>query len=293
MSSDHRSPLGRSRSALLVGAVVLAAAAALTAGLLVGGSTSQPGARAATWLKAPLASSFATASGSWAILPMGNLSDPLNTFWQLFFRPSGRSDWRLVTPPGVADNGGIAASPGPDGSVAVVFAPNNLLTFSPFAITSDNGSAWSPGVIPLGIAPVPDVVTAPLASGAQFSALERGGSAVAVGTGNESNWATLFTSSQLAGSPAAGSCGAGQLTALAASGSDDLLRIELHETRSGRDLLEPKHRHGRRIRSACRAEARFLRRRVQRPAPVGGRKPDRRVGGRPEGLGQRALRAVG
>ncbi len=219
---DKDSPrLGR--SALIAGAVVLAAAAALTAGLLVGGSASKPGARATTWPEAPLASSFVTASGSWAILPMGHLSDPQNTFWQLFFRPAGRSDWTLVTPPGVADNGGLAASPGPDGSVAVVFAPNDLLTFSPFAITSDNGSVWTPGVIPLGTAPVPDVFTAPLTAGTQISVLERGGSAVAVGTGRESNWATLFTRSQLAGSPGASSCGVAQLTALAASGHDDLV----------------------------------------------------------------------
>ncbi len=211
------------RSTLIVGAVVIAAAAALSAGLLVGSSAPQPGTAPGSWPKAPLASSFVTSSGSWAVLPMGHLSDPLNTFWQVFFRPVGESDWRLVTPPGVADNGGIAASPGPGRSVAMVFAPSQDLTFSPFAITSDDGSSWSPGVIPFGVARVPDVLSASLPAGAHLSALASGGSAVMLGTGNSSNWATVLTKSRLAGSSAAASCGLGELTALSSSGSDDLL----------------------------------------------------------------------
>ena len=48
-----------------------------------------------------------------AIVAMGTLSDPINTFWQLFFRPNSTSRWTLATPPGVADNGGLVISPSP------------------------------------------------------------------------------------------------------------------------------------------------------------------------------------
>jgi hypothetical protein len=78
-------------------------------------------------------------------------------------------------------------------------------------------------VIPFGIARVPDVFTAPLSVGAQLSALESNGSAVMVGIGNRSDWATVLTKSRLARSGAAGACGLGELTALASSGTDDLL----------------------------------------------------------------------
>ncbi len=154
---------------------------------------------------------------------MGRLGDPLNTFWQLFFRPYGRSDWNLVTPPGVADNGGFAASPGPDGSIAVVFDPNNLLTFSPFAVSSDEGTKWSAGLIPFGIAPVPDVLTAPSSPDSQLAAIEDGGSTVAMGTASETSWPTIYTRTELAASGPGRSCGVGKLTALAASGNGELV----------------------------------------------------------------------
>ena len=150
---------GRRVVLAVAGAVVVSSA--LVAGLLVGNSATRSGTSGGTWPRVALASSFVTPAGSWAILPMGRLSDPLNTFWQLFFRAAGRSEWTLVTPPGVADNGGLAAAPGAEGSVAIVFEPTNLLTFSPLAITSDNGKTWSGGVIPFGTASAPDVLTAP------------------------------------------------------------------------------------------------------------------------------------
>ena len=211
------------RTALLAVAGVVAIGAALAAGLLVGNSSQPSGTSRDTWPSVGLASSFVTSAGSWAILPMGHLNDPSNTFWQLFFRPDGRSDWTLVTPPGVADNGGLAASPGPDDSIAVVFDPNNLLTFSPFAITTDNGRNWSVGVIPFGTAPVPDVFTAPQSAGTELAALERSGSTIAAGTGNETSWSTRYTRTQLADSAAGRSCGVGDLTALIASESDELV----------------------------------------------------------------------
>jgi hypothetical protein len=220
--SSLRSLLRR-RSVLIAGIAVAVAAAAVATGLTVGGSTQNSGASAQAWPNAPMSSSFLTPSGSWAILPMGHLGDPGNTFWELFFRPGGRTDWTLVTPPGVADNGGLSAAADPDGSVAVVFAPNDLLTFSPFATTSDNGKTWSAGVIPFGTAPLPDVLTAPAGAIAQYSALGRSGLKIEAGTGAEPEWSTLYTSNGLAASAAGRSCGAGSLTALAGSGVGELV----------------------------------------------------------------------
>ena len=37
-----------------------------------------------------LATSIETSAGTWAVVPMGHLDQPLNTFWQLFFRASWR-----------------------------------------------------------------------------------------------------------------------------------------------------------------------------------------------------------
>jgi hypothetical protein len=216
-------PLLRRRSALIGGIAVAVAAAAIATGLTVGGSTHKSGATGQKWPNAPMSSSFLTPSGSWAILPMGHLGDPGNTFWELFFRRSGRTDWTLVTPPGVADNGGLSAAADPDGSLAVVFSPNDLLTFSPFATTSDNGKTWSPGVIPFGTALLPDVLTPPAGATAQYSALGRSGSKIETGTGAEPEWSTLYTSSGLAGSAGGRSCGAGALTALTGSGEGELV----------------------------------------------------------------------
>jgi len=60
--------------------------------------------------RAPLAAALSTASGSWAVVAMGQRGAPLNTFWQIFFRASGAASWTLVTPTGVADNGGLTLS---------------------------------------------------------------------------------------------------------------------------------------------------------------------------------------
>ncbi len=193
----------------------------LAVGLLAG--TSAPHSRSEAWPSAPLASSFVTPAGSWAILPMGHLSDPLNTFWQLFFRPSGRTDWTLVTPPGVADNGGLAASPGPNGSIAVVFDATNFRTFSPLAFTYDNGSTWSDGVIPFGTESIPDVLIAPQQPGARLAVLDGTASRVEDGTGIDTNWSIGYTRNDVANSRAGRSCGVGELTALAAFGNDELL----------------------------------------------------------------------
>ena len=61
---------------------------------------------------APLSTSLVTAQGTWAVAVMGGSAAAHNNFWQLFVRPAGASRWSLVTPQGVADNGGLVAAGG-------------------------------------------------------------------------------------------------------------------------------------------------------------------------------------
>jgi hypothetical protein len=210
--------LSRSRLFALA-AVAVVAMAAIAAGLAVDRSGPSQSQTAATWLTVPLNTSFVTSSGTWVIVPMGDLDDPLNTFWQMFFRPDGKQQWSLVTPPGVADNGGLAAAAGPGGSVAVAFDPTNLLTFSPVAFTSNNGKSWTSGVMPFGAATLPDSLVYTASTG-DLDAIAAGGVKVESGNAAGASWSTSYTRSGLADSAAGVSCDVGALTALvrAASG---------------------------------------------------------------------------
>jgi len=156
---------------------------------------------------APLATSFATPAGSWAVVAMGHLDDPLNTFWQLFFRPDGATNWDLRTPPGVADNGGLVTTGASAGDLTVAFLPSEMLGFSPSAATADDGASWSPGVIPLAVAPLPDALGG--APDGVVWAVVRGGAGARVAgqVGPAGRWRTVTTGSALAATPAGRSCG--------------------------------------------------------------------------------------
>jgi len=104
-----------------------------------------------------LSSAEATTQGAWAIVAMGRLHDPDNTFWQLFFDPPGFDHWTLVTPPGVADNGGLVATVA-TAAVTVGILPSQLLGFSPLAQSTDNGTNWNPQFFPTALASVPDAL---------------------------------------------------------------------------------------------------------------------------------------
>ncbi len=109
---------------------------------------------------APLRSAVSTANGTWVVLPMGELGDPSNTFWQLLYAAPGSSHWSVVTPEGVADNGGIVSGVSPV-SVDVGVLPSGLLHFSPLARSVDAGRTWSPALIPGALAERPDALAAP------------------------------------------------------------------------------------------------------------------------------------
>jgi len=95
----------------------------------------------------------------WAIVPVGAGGFPTGPSWRLFVLSGVPSLWSDVTPAGVDDHGGLAGSFGSIGGVVGVEA-SGLLGFSPLATTPDGGVHWSSGILPSGLAPVPDAVAA-------------------------------------------------------------------------------------------------------------------------------------
>ena len=156
-------------------------------------------------------SAVSTSSGSWAVLPMGDLSQPSNTFWELFHSAPGSSHWSLVTPPGVADNGGLVAGASA-GSVVAGVLPSELLHFSPLAQSSDGGASWGPVFFPGALAERPDALAYQAA--APGGAIAITGAAMAVvAPVNLSNWSPLVSARTLA--QVAPRCGVSSLTAVA------------------------------------------------------------------------------
>ncbi|HYA68434.1 MAG TPA: hypothetical protein VED63_06855 [Acidimicrobiales bacterium] len=169
---------------------------------------------------APLDTTLSTPSGEVAVVAMGILEDPLNTFWQLFFRPGPESPWTLVTPPGVADNGGLVVSA--DSLLLAGFEPSQDLTFSPLAASVDQGGSWTPGLVPGGLATVPDALA--VSSGTGLVALVRdGGGEVLRSGGALSTWSELAGRDDLASSADGRTCGVGELTAVAVDASHGAL----------------------------------------------------------------------
>jgi hypothetical protein len=147
-----------------------------------------------------LATSLSTAHDSWAVLPVS--SGP--AFWEVFARPSGSAFWRLVTPPGVADTGGLVASGDGNSSLTVAVRPSDKLVFSPLAATSDGGSSWSAGgPIDSAVAASPDALAA---DGSKLIALLSDG-AIETSANGGSSWSALAEPGAIAASPAGKSCG--------------------------------------------------------------------------------------
>lgn len=188
-------------------------AVALGAGALAGcsstGSAPAPGAGAVGPV-IPLTSSTASADTTWATLAMGHLDDPLNTFWQVVALTAGRS-WELATPPGVASNGGLAVAVRPT-SVLAGFGPSQFLRFSPLAHTADQGTSWDPGLLPAGLARVPDALVQ--GDSESLALLRTYGGAVVVSTGDLSTWKPVTTARVLSRVPALSGCGIRSLTAV-------------------------------------------------------------------------------
>jgi hypothetical protein len=195
---------------MALGTVVLAA------GALAGcsSSSSAPGPvvdGAAGLPPIPLASSTDGSGSTWATVAMGHLDDPLNTFWQLVALTGG-SSWQVATPPGVASNGGLVAATLPS-SVLAGFEPSQDLRFSPLARSTDQGSVWAPGLLPAGLARVPEALAE--SDAGHSLALLRTSAGTVVGTsGDLSTWTSVTSANQLASLPGPRGCHLSRLTAV-------------------------------------------------------------------------------
>lgn len=179
----------------------------------------------------PAAQSLPGSGGTWATLAMGHHDDPLNIFGEVFYRSgcadasscSGGPHWSLATPPGVASNGGIMVAANPDGGMTTGFGVSLDLRFSPLAETTDAGSVWTGGILPVALAGVPDALAA--SGGTQRLALAapaplaNGG--VFVNTNGLSTWTRLADRGAVISAASAAGCVLGSLSAVAITAQDD------------------------------------------------------------------------
>jgi hypothetical protein len=197
-----------------------AAFVAIAAALLAAGcSSTAPAAPTAAAQPAlagwpALATSRVTSAGTWAVAVMGGSAATHNNFWQLFVRPTATSKWRLVTPPGVADNGGLVLADTGGQSLVTGFRPSQYLAYTPLTLTRDGGQAWSSaGPLDAALADVPDALAA-APSGGRLVALLASGTAKLAAPGY-TRWTALATRRSLAATPAGRRCGLRGLTAAA------------------------------------------------------------------------------
>ena len=171
---------------------------------------------------APLATSLVTPQGAWAIAVMGRRAASRNNFWQLVVRPAGVSSWSLVTPPGVADNGGLLAAAGAGGtSLLVGVRPSQHLAFSPLAMSSDAGRTWTPGLLDADLADVPDAMAVGT-SGRALALLRDSTIEVAptVSAATAGQWSQLTTLDALAASAPGRGCGLAAMNAVSFGHND-------------------------------------------------------------------------
>jgi hypothetical protein len=191
---------------------------AVGAGMLAVGCGSTPSAlhanAAADVPAIPLETSLATPGGTWATVVMGGSSAQHNNFWQLFTQSAGSTAWKLVTPPGTADNGGLVVAAGAGQSAITAFRPSQLLTYTPLSQTGDAGQGWSAlGPLDTALASTPGSL-AMQPRGSRLLALAANGAAEETAAGN-ANWTMLASARTLAGTPAGRQCGLRALTAAA------------------------------------------------------------------------------
>ena len=182
--------------------------------ILVAGCGSQHGQAAAARSPAPLPSlamSVGSATTSWATLEMGGSASQHNNFWQLFVRPATSARWGLVTPPGMATNGGFLLA-GPTGrSITAAFRPSQNITYSPLTSTVDDGAHWATGQAAAGLADVPDALAAGPGAGTLIGLVP---GAVELSRSGGSGWTRLATLRSLAAAAPGRAC---QLTGFTAA----------------------------------------------------------------------------
>jgi len=197
---------------------IATAACVAVLGSAATGCGSAPAARptstAGTVPAVALNTSITTAAGTWATVVMGGSAAQHNNFWQVFIRPAGATRWKLVTPPGTADNGGLILAPGAGLSLVTAFRPSQYLTYTPLTQTGNAGDAWS-ALSPLdaALASTPDSLAIQPGSGRLLALLSSG--VADAGAPGAASWTTLVSTRTLAASPAGRSCGLQGLTAVA------------------------------------------------------------------------------
>jgi hypothetical protein len=183
------------------GALAVASALALAA-CGSGGSPASSAAAGAAGAPgaASMATSIAAGGDTWAVVPV--LADP--AFWEVFARAGNSGTWNLVTPPGVADNGGLVVAAGGAKALTVAVRPSQDLVFSPLARTADGGASWSPGgPIDAAVAASPDAFAA---DGSRLAALLSDGT-VETSADAGASWSALAKPGAIAASPAGKGCG--------------------------------------------------------------------------------------
>jgi hypothetical protein len=207
-TTGRRGSRGRVRRSALAALAAIASGAALAG---CGSSSSSPSSAAgpppsgapapASAQTASLATSLSTAKDSWAIVPMS--ANP--AFWEVFVRPAKSSTWQLVTPPGVADNGGLVAAADAGSGLTVAVRPSQDLQFTPLSATTDSGASWSTdGPISKGVAASPDALAV---SGRQLAAVLDDGTVEASSDAGNS-WRTLAKPGTIAASATGQKCAA-------------------------------------------------------------------------------------
>lgn len=187
-------------------------------------STSSASGDSAAAISAPLSTSIQTPGGIWATLPMGHLNDPLNTFWQLFFRPEGSDTWsNQVEATAVGTNGGIVLTSTGQGVVLAGIRPSNLLAYSPLILSADAGQTWSSGVIGAGLAEEPDSLAAQSSDVAIGLVKDRRGAEVLQTNGSMDTWQALTDEQELSATSAGRRCGLRSITAVAYLGDAPVL----------------------------------------------------------------------
>jgi len=196
-------------------ALIALALAAMTLAAGCGGAASSGPSPAAPVpsAEAPfLATSLVTPAGTWAIAVMGGSVSTHNNFWQMFARPAGSTAWKLATPPGVADNGGLVAASASAGPLITGIRPSQDLTYTPLALTRDGGQAWSPtGPLDAALAAAPDALATAPGTGRLLALLTNG--TVKTAIPGYTRWTTLASKHSLAATPAGRRCGLTSLTA--------------------------------------------------------------------------------
>jgi hypothetical protein len=172
-----------------------------------------------------LATSVSTTTGTWAAVPMGHLNQPLNTFWQLFFRPIGQTNWTdFASSLAVATNGGLLLTTSPGKTLDIGIRPANLLNFSTIVSLSGSGAARPVGLLPSGLANRPSALALGAQNGSSL-AIVNAGSDLQVLEGSQDlfAWHTLTTQHSLVSTSSGQVCGLQTITAVAYNGRNALV----------------------------------------------------------------------